>query len=134
MRGSGQSRTAAMILFSGVLFLTLQTHNSYGQDYAFASVSDDGILQLPLGEPLSSAYLVDVSSHSFSSEDEAMVFLKSKSGERFFFRPSGDLSMAVLFLNLEDVPAWTPVEWNAHLHAVFSANPFLPEGNESTND
>ncbi|MFN0031733.1 MAG: hypothetical protein ACKVOR_06205 [Flavobacteriales bacterium] len=92
-----------------------------------ASLSAKGILQIPAAQPLRESYLFDLSTQQFSSDDELIEFISTRSGEFFSVRASAANEKVMLILNLSSHPKWTIADWNKYLMEATAAHPFKPE-------
>lgn len=89
--------------------------NLSAQSYPMATLTEDGILQLPVGEPIVEKYIFDLSAMEFESTEEMVEFLSTKSGDSYLVRAIPHLGQGILMLNCNSKENWTCTEWNSHL-------------------
>ena len=92
-----------------------------------ATLSTQGIIQLPTDEALASTYTVDLSSMHFQSDQDMIDFIGSKNSVNFQLRALPNQGKAVLMLKLGKQPTWTVADWNAHLQSVCALSPIIHE-------
>jgi hypothetical protein len=109
------------LLFAGVLF----SAEMNAQAKPAASLSTNGVLQLPANIALAPAYEFSLSSFGFDNQEEATNYFSSKEYNGFFIRPSFAQGKAVLMLNTKIHPGWTVSEWNNLLNAQTTTTPLL---------
>jgi hypothetical protein len=107
------------LLFGGVLFSSEIT----AQSKPVATLSSNGVLQLPTNLPLSSSYQFDISAMQFATEKDAVEFFAGKQYADMTVRPNFSLNKAIVMLDLSKYPSWTVQQWNAHLSSVTAAQP-----------
>ena len=107
------------LLFGGVLFSSEIT----AQSKPVATLSSNGVLQLPANLPLSSSYQFDIAAMQFATEKDAVEFFASKSYADMTVRPNFSLHKAVVMLDLSKHPGWTVQQWNALLSSATAAQP-----------
>ncbi|MFM9983741.1 MAG: hypothetical protein ACKVOK_00815 [Flavobacteriales bacterium] len=107
------------LLFGGVLF----SSEIMGQSKPVATISSNGVLQLPTNVPLAGSYQFDITSMQFANESDAVEFFASKQYADMTVRPNFSLNKAVVMLDLSKHPGWTVQQWNAHLSSVTAAQP-----------
>jgi hypothetical protein len=88
-----------------------------------AELTSDGIIQLPVGQPLNATYLIDMSHLSFSSDEEMMAFFASRAGENYFVRAIPHLNKAIVHVQSQKNPNWNVDQWNAHLATETAVRP-----------
>lgn len=110
------------------IFLLLITANSNAQSAQLtsATLSDKGILQLPMNQPLTSTYTFDLSKYKFGSSEEMLEFLSTKSGNDYFVRAQTENKLGILVLDLNAHPGWTLAEWNKYLADSTRLKPIKP--------
>jgi hypothetical protein len=109
------------LLFAGMLF----SAEMNAQAKPAASLSSNGILQLPANIALAPAYEFSLSSFGFQTQEEATNYFSTKEYDGFFIRPSFAQGKAVLMLNTKIHPGWTVSEWNNLLNAQTTTTPLL---------
>jgi hypothetical protein len=109
------------LLFAGMLF----SAEMNAQAKPAASLSSNGILQLPANIALAPAYEFSLSSFGFQTQEEATNYFSTKEYNGFFIRPSFAQGKAVLMLNTKIHPGWTVSEWNNLLNAQTTTTPLL---------
>ncbi len=109
------------LIFAGILF----SAGMNAQAKPGASLSSNGVLQLPTNVALAPAYEFSLSSFGFENQDEATNYFSSKQYNGFFIRPSYAQGKAVLMLNTKMNPGWTVSDWNNLLNAQTTTTPLL---------
>lgn len=100
------------------------THTfAQGAEVPMATLSGEGIIELPGNEPLSSNYLVDLSEMDFSSSEEMVEYFSARSNQQFLFRALPERGQVVVVLRTNTQPSWTLEEWNASLRALCEGTP-----------
>ena len=107
------------LLFGGVLF----SSEIMAQSKPVATLSSNGVLQLPTNLPLAGSYQFDITSMQFATENDAVQFFAGKQYADFTVRPNFNLNKAIVMLNLSQHPSWSVQQWNAHLSSVTAAQP-----------
>jgi hypothetical protein len=109
------------LIFAGILF----SAEVNAQAKPAASLSANGVLQLPTNVALAPAYEFSLSAFGFTSEQQATTYFSSLEYDGFFIRPSYAQGKAVLMLNTKVHPGWTVTQWNNLLNAQTTATPLL---------
>lgn len=109
------------LLFAGILF----SAEMNAQAKPAASLSTNGVLQLPANIALAPAYEFSLSSFGFQNQEEATNYFSTKQFDGFFIRPSYAQGKAVLMLNTKIHPGWTVSEWNNLLNSQTTTTPLL---------
>jgi len=102
-------------IFALAFISFLSSTNLSAQNYPLATLTEEGILQLPVGEPVAEKYVFDLSALDFESSEEMVEFLSTKSGDSYLVRAIPHLGQGILMLNCNSKENWTCTEWNSHL-------------------
>ena len=124
MAGFGKVAKSSMKLVSATLLLAILSLTAHAQaEPPKASLSQEGILQLPANAPLSSTYLVDLSNFNFSSEQEMISFFAAKANDNFAMRAIPHLNQAIVYLQVKKNANWSVTQWNAFLSQETNQRP-----------
>ncbi len=105
------------------LALILFSFDAAAQSYSNATINSQGIIQLPLDQPLSENYLFDLSGVNTSDQVELINFLSGKNTANFTFRYKPSENKGILILSIKANPGRTVADWNALLLSHCSQNP-----------
>lgn len=121
---AGKVAKSSVKLVTATLMLAFLSLTAHAQaEPPKASLSQDGILQLPADAPLSSTYLVDLSNFNFSSEQEMTSFFAGKVNDHFAMRAIPNLNQAIVYLQVKKNANWSVTQWNAFLSQETNQRP-----------
>lgn len=107
-----------------ICLLTTLSSTLSAQDFSMAKISEKGVLALPLDKKLSDAYLIDMSSYHFKSDDEMILYMNERGSNLYLMRARTTSKQAVLELMLSEKPDWKIEQWNNYLKMECETNPF----------
>lgn len=119
--GSRKLLLMPLLFVAGLLF----SQEAISQQKPAATLTNNGVLQLPANLPLAPAYVISLSSFGFTSEAQAVQYFSSKSYDSFFIRPNVAQNKAVIQLSIEKHPGWTVSNWNNLLNSQTTTTPLL---------
>ncbi len=118
------NRTFNIIPIVLTISLAILFSSLSAQDYAYAKISEKGVLNLPTEKKLSDAYLIDMSSYSFKSDDEMIRYMNERGSDLYMMRARTSSKQAVLVLMLSEKPDWKIEQWNNYLKMECETQPF----------
>lgn len=92
------------------------------KDITKATITEKGIIQIPLDKPLLKSYEVDISDLNFKSDAEALDYFRKYSAALYFMRPVLNESKAILYLDTKSKSEWTVANWNLYLEDSMKSN------------
>lgn len=114
--GAGNRAKSSLKLVATAMMLMIFSLAAHAQaEPPKASLSQEGVLQLPADAPLSSTYLVDLSSFDFASEQEMVAFFSTKANDKFAMRAIPSRNQAIVYLQVKKNANWSVAQWNAYL-------------------
>lgn len=119
------TRRIKSLITSFMVFIGLFAFSIDGaaQSYPIASINSQGIIQLPLNQPLSENYLFDLNGVNTEDQVQLINFLSSKNNANFTFRYKPSENKGILILSLKANPSRTTTDWNSLLMSHCSQNP-----------
>lgn len=93
------------------------------QDHPMATIDEQGMIHLPEGEAVVSKYLIDLSGIEFSSSEEMVEFMSTRSGDSYMLRAFPGDNKAILMLDCSSKANWNCANWNAHFSQECLAKP-----------
>lgn len=109
-----------MILILTFLLIAVFEYRSAAQARPTATLSPQGIVQLPTDKPINTHYEFDLSQMGFQTDAEMLEFLSAKSGTDYFVRANTETKKAILVLDRSQHPDWNTQQWNQHLQSKTS--------------
>ena len=99
--------------------------SGFSQSYPTATVSSNGILQLPTAEPLANTYTFDLSYLTFSNEEAMTNFLRVRCTDDIIFRAFTSENKGIVSLQRKQHPTWTVADWNAAIESALANQPLF---------
>lgn len=125
MNNLSLTRRAKCFISAMFVFVSLIASSIEGaaQSYPTAAINEQGVIQLPVNQPLAENYFFDLSGVNTQDQNELINFLSSKNNADFTFRCKPSENKGILILSLRSNPNRTVAEWNSLLMTHCTQNP-----------
>ncbi len=121
-KNAGDVKTA-LLGFLLILGMTLFGLSSMAQSLSIASLDAEGVIQLPINQPIASNYSFDASALSFESNAALFRFFDALNNDTFLIRVNPENMEGHLMLRTKNRSSWTVEQWNDALRQHCEARP-----------
>ncbi|MFM1931844.1 MAG: hypothetical protein RL226_1147 [Bacteroidota bacterium] len=119
IRASRGRLLAIGLIFIGFFALSFTASSQY----ADASLTSEGLIQLPENQEIHPNYQFDISALGLSTEQEMVAFMASFRSDEFLFRANPAENKGILILRMEGRKDWSVAQWNKALRHFCTSHP-----------